>query len=131
MKDRKNIEAVGYTAIIISIVCSAFAAILLSILLFFNTQLHLQFILPIAWLIRLLVLLLIVVVVLQAGVLVYKINSKEKVCPKCQTPLPKWRIPKDGYEILLGGYTCPNCGTKFTGRLRKRDPKVSRLGGGR
>lgn len=34
-------------------------------------------------------------------------------CPKCGQVLPRFRTPKGFSEMLWGGWTCPNCGTKF------------------
>ena len=65
-------------------------------------------------------ILLIILVVLDFVLLVYIIQYKEKLCPKCKTPLPKWRIPKNGYEAFIGGWTCPSCGTKLTWQLHER-----------
>ena len=65
-------------------------------------------------------MLLIILVVIDFVGLVYIIQYKDKLCPKCQTPLPKWRIPKNGYEAFIGGWTCPGCGTKLTWQLRER-----------
>lgn len=65
-------------------------------------------------------ILLIILVILQFIFVVYVIQYKEKLCPKCQTPLPKWRVPKNAYEAIMGGWTCPSCGTKLTWQLHER-----------
>ncbi|MGC1379052.1 MAG: hypothetical protein WA821_22680 [Anaerolineales bacterium] len=122
MKGTKDIEeSIGYIALIVGIAGSSCAAVLLTLMLAFGARFNLEFITLLSWHLRLMVLLLIIVAGLQVGVLFYKINSKKKICPKCQTPLPKWRIPKDGYEAFVGGWTCPNCGVKFTWQLRERE----------
>jgi hypothetical protein len=43
-----------------------------------------------------------------------------KKCPNCGHDLPKFRIPNDVYELIGGGWTCQNCGTKLTYGLKKR-----------
>jgi len=120
MKNAKEIESVVYKALITSIVGSFCIVIILTIVLALSTRFDPAITTTISAPIRLVILLLIVTMVLQGGVLFYKINSMRKICPKCKTPLPRWRIPNDAYETIIGGLTCPSCGTKLTWRLRER-----------
>jgi len=34
-------------------------------------------------------------------------------CPKCGTPFPSIRIPKNYRQFMWGGWTCKNCGEEF------------------
>jgi hypothetical protein len=33
-------------------------------------------------------------------------------CPRCGTPLPRFRKPASASEAMWGGWTCPQCGCK-------------------
>jgi hypothetical protein len=120
MKNNKTIENTVHGALMLSIVSSLIIIGLLYFIPFVNTFANLGIPPEIFAPFRLVRILLIVIVVLQFGVLMYKIQSKEKVCPKCQTPLPKWRIPQSKFEAFAGGWTCPNCGTKLDWQLHER-----------
>jgi hypothetical protein len=120
MKNGKTIESAAYTALILNIVGLSSIIGLLLLVSAINTRANLGIPLLDFGSIRIVIILLGVVIALQVGILIYKIKSKEKICPKCQTPLPKWRIPKNGYEALVGGWTCPSCGTKLTWQLHER-----------
>jgi hypothetical protein len=120
MKNAKTAEQIGFGALIFSIVGLSISVSLMSLIYFLMTRVFSEFPQELIDLIRFVIIGLIIVIVLIVGVLVYKIKSKEKICPRCQNPLPKWRFPKDGREALLGGLTCPNCGTKLTWQLRER-----------
>jgi hypothetical protein len=40
------------------------------------------------------------------------INPDPVVCPKCQTPAPKFRKPANRRQMLWGGWTCVQCKTE-------------------
>jgi hypothetical protein len=47
------------------------------------------------------------------------INLRPLVCPRCQTPLPRVRVPGDGREAMWGGSTCA-CGCRLDKWGRER-----------
>jgi hypothetical protein len=119
MKNGKTVENVVHVSLMRSIVVEISIIGLLLLISVFSSLTNWE-IQPILRPIRIVIILLIISIALQASVLIYKILSKERICPKCQTPLPKWRIPKNRYEVFVGGWTCPSCGTKLTWQLRER-----------
>ena len=42
-----------------------------------------------------------------------KIALNQQYCPVCGEALPQLRVPYTLRQILWGGWTCPNCGTKL------------------
>jgi ribosomal protein S27AE len=120
MKETKDVERAVLIALVSGTISSLCLAIFFLIVILFFQQIKLQFLTPLFWLFRTGATLFIVVSVILGGIVLYKISSKKKFCPKCHALLPKWRIPKDRYEIFIGGWTCPNCGTKLTWQLRER-----------
>lgn len=44
--------------------------------------------------------------------------SSDLKCPKCGTPVPAIRIPKNFRQFMWGGSTCANCGEEFDKWLR-------------
>jgi hypothetical protein len=119
MKNNKAFENTVYGVLMHSIVSLLIIIGLLYLIPFVNTLANFGIPPEVFAPLQIVRIPLIIVVALQLSLLVYKIQSKEKVCPKCQTRLPKWRIPKNRYELFLGGWTCPNCGTKFTWQLHE------------
>jgi hypothetical protein len=51
----------------------------------------------------------------SGGIVVFLIAllQKPKFCPRCKTKLPKFRIPNNLHQALLGGGICPNCGCEM------------------
>ena len=47
------------------------------------------------------------------GVLVLGLLLPRKSCPKCSTPLPRFRKPADAREAMLGGWCCQKCGARI------------------
>lgn len=43
----------------------------------------------------------------------FAVNLKKVKCPKCNTPQPFFRAPKNKNQALFGGYTCSNCKTEM------------------
>ncbi len=41
------------------------------------------------------------------------INLKNVNCPRCATPMPATRLPKNTKQVLWGGWTCPKCGCEI------------------
>lgn len=41
------------------------------------------------------------------------VNLDAVKCCRCQTPMPRLRIPKDREEFAWGGWTCPKCGLRM------------------
>lgn len=50
----------------------------------------------------------------------FGVNLMGAECGKCGTPAPIVRGPKDGYEVLWGGWTCEKCKRKCDKWGRKR-----------
>lgn len=48
--------------------------------------------------------------------------TKPTGCPKCGTPLPSIRAPKNARQLLWGGWTCASCGVELDKWGRVRDP---------
>ena len=46
-------------------------------------------------------------------VLLLALLLPRKSCPKCDTPLPRFRKPSSTREAMLGGWHCPACGAKI------------------
>ncbi len=44
-----------------------------------------------------------------AAVLLIAFLVPRKSCPKCNTPLPRFRKPSNTREAMLGGWHCPTC----------------------
>jgi len=38
--------------------------------------------------------------------------SARKSCPRCSAPLPKFRLPANLRQALLGGWVCGSCGAR-------------------
>ncbi len=38
------------------------------------------------------------------------INLAPRSCPRCHTPLPAVRVPRNLRQVLWGGWTCRKCG---------------------
>lgn len=55
-----------------------------------------------------------------AGVIIFALLQKPRYCPKCNTRLPKFRLPKNAQQSALGGWTCPKCSCEIdrNGKLR-------------
>jgi hypothetical protein len=41
------------------------------------------------------------------------INVNRVSCPKCSTPMPRMRRPRNMTQFLWGGGTCQNCGCEM------------------
>ena len=121
MKNNKTVENIAYGALILNIVRLLTVIGLLYVMPVVNALANLGIPPEVFAPLQLARIFSIIAVVLQASMLVYKIQSNEKICPKCQTPLPKWHIPKNGYELFVGGWTCSSCGTKLTWQLHERE----------
>lgn len=37
-------------------------------------------------------------------------NFEPVACPRCRTPLPRWRKPRSARQLLWGGHSCGHCG---------------------
>jgi hypothetical protein len=46
------------------------------------------------------------------------LNFSNMKCPKCGTPCPSRRIPKNYRQLMWGGWTCANCGEEIDKWLR-------------
>ena len=99
MKNGKNVEKLVYSALIRSIVGLAIIAGLLFLISVLNTRTNLGIPQQIFGTICVAIILLSIIIVLQGGVLIHKIQAKEKICPKCNNRLPKWRIPPSCFSI--------------------------------
>lgn len=45
------------------------------------------------------------------GVVLYNLLAPRKICPKCGSPLPRFRKPSSFKEAMLGGWHCQTCNT--------------------
>jgi DNA-directed RNA polymerase subunit RPC12/RpoP len=50
-------------------------------------------------------------------------NLSDIKCPKCGTPAPSSRIPKNFRQFMWGGWTCATCGEEFDKWLRPIEKK--------
>lgn len=41
------------------------------------------------------------------------INLETVHCPACKQRMPELRIPNSLHQLMWGGWTCPNCGTRM------------------
>ncbi len=44
-------------------------------------------------------------------------------CPKCQTPVPRYRKPSSFRQAFFGGWMCENCGTEMDRKGSKLAPE--------
>jgi hypothetical protein len=47
------------------------------------------------------------------AVIIIALLQKVRICPKCKTPLPKFRKPANSHQMLWGGWTCQKCGSEI------------------
>ena len=53
----------------------------------------------------------------------YGINLRAVYCPNCGKKQSRVRTPRDYEEAMLGGSTCPECGTRMNKYGQKKDGK--------
>jgi transposase-like protein len=56
---------------------------------------------------------IVVVITVLVVVVVFGPLSQPRHCPKCEAPMPRFRIPTSFRQMFLGGWTCPNCGCEI------------------
>ncbi len=42
----------------------------------------------------------------------WAVNTSPTACPNCHEPTPDYRTPANRRELLWGGFTCTECGTR-------------------
>ena len=45
--------------------------------------------------------------------LIIELLKKQRICPKCKKPLPRFRIPTSLKQLAFGGWTCQHCGVEL------------------
>ncbi len=50
--------------------------------------------------------------ILAGVIVVITLLRKQRICPKCKKPLPKFRTPTNWRQLVWGGWTCQHCETE-------------------